>query len=45
MTVGRPLLFVRRTLTAPGDEPINLSILSIVSDRYKVTLPQRDPAN
>lgn len=37
--VGRPLLLVRRTLIAPGHEPINLSILSIVSDRYKLTLP------
>jgi GntR family transcriptional regulator len=36
--VGRPLLRVRRTLLAPGDEPIHVSVMLIASERYTVTL-------
>lgn len=36
--VGRPVLKVRRTLLAPGDEPIHASVMLIASERYTVTL-------
>jgi GntR family transcriptional regulator len=39
--VGRPLLKLRRTLLAPGDEPIHVSILLVASERYTVTLRER----
>lgn len=39
--VGRPLLKVRRTLLAPGDEPIHASVMVIASERYTVTLRER----
>ena len=39
--VGRPLLRVRRTLLAPGDQPIYVAIVLIVSERYTVTRHER----
>jgi GntR family transcriptional regulator len=39
--VGRSVLVVRRTLLAPGDEPIYHSTITIASDRYTVRLRQR----
>jgi len=39
--VGRPLLLVRRTLLAPGDEPVYFSTILIATDRYTVRLRQR----
>lgn len=38
--VGRPLLLVRRSLIAPGDEPIYTSAILIASDRFTMTLRQ-----
>ncbi len=40
--VGRPLLSIRRLYLAPGDEPVNLTILITRSDRYKVAVRLRD---
>lgn len=39
--VGRPVLLVRRTLLAPGDEPIYVSTILVASDRHTVRLRQR----
>jgi DNA-binding GntR family transcriptional regulator len=39
--VGRPVLMVRRTLLAPGDEPIYVSTILVASDRHTVRLRQR----
>ena len=39
--VGRPVLLVRRTLLAPGDEPIYVSIIAIAGERHTMRLRQR----
>jgi GntR family transcriptional regulator len=40
---GRPLLRLRRTILAPGDEPISYTTIHIASERYTVVLRQRSP--